>query len=99
MPLSKLAFAAVLATALSGAAMASGIVELGAPEKAEIEVIGKPPPPKEFRPLNLGSLRTGDVPLPESLATYDERMAMRADRALDRQEELAKAREQTAAEE
>lgn len=97
MKLTLIAFSA--AVFASSPAMASGIVELGATKKGEIEVIGKPPPAKEFRPLNLGSLRTGDVPLPESLATYEERMAMRAQRALDRQEELAnKAREGSAEE-
>ncbi len=78
--------------ALSGSALASSYVELGAPDKSSsITAIGKIPEKKK-KELKLGTLRTHEARLPNGVLSIEDRMRLRANQALSRQKAVTKAR-------
>ena len=73
------------------AAMASDyVVELGKPQNASLEVIGKKPP-NRFIELDLGGLRTSNAKLPEGERDLKARIRLRNRRALERERAKPKA--------
>ena len=68
-------------------AFSDGVVRISAPTQSNVQTIGTVPE-KKPKLLNLGSLRTGDAMLPGGNTTFQERMNMRRDLALKRQNEV-----------
>ena len=75
-----------------GQATANGVLELGtkSPDQT-IVAIGSVPEKKKIQ-LELGGLRTREAQLPPAPLTRNERMALRAKRAVDRQRQVSNAR-------
>ena len=89
----KMLLVMVLASA-SAPAHATGLVELGSkPAKKTIVPIGRAPEKKSIS-LDLGSLRTREAQLPPPPLTRRERMMLRAERAMSRQQAVTNARRQ-----
>jgi hypothetical protein len=81
-----------LSAALSNSALASSYLELGVSKKSStITTIGKAPD-KEKKNLKLGVLRTREARLPNGVLSLEDRMRLRAKRAVSRQKAVTEAR-------
>ena len=85
------ASAALIFSGLVSISHASNLVQLDKkPASKTIVAIGTVPEPKKV-PLDLGPLRTGEPKLPGGVLTRQERMELRARRALERQRQVTRA--------
>ncbi len=82
----------MVSSTIGVAAHAGNIVQLnGAKKSRSVQVIGEAPV-KKIIVLKLGDLRSGDPELPPRLLTREERMKLRAERAVQRQKQVTTAR-------
>ena len=86
-------FGALSGAIITGTACAESVTSIGAPAKSSVQTIGKEALPEEPKPqLSLGSLRVSEVELPPEEQTLQDRIALRNQRAMDRQREIDEAR-------
>ncbi|MEL6967134.1 MAG: hypothetical protein AAGM04_07105 [Pseudomonadota bacterium] len=81
------AFAATLETT---PVYGSNFLKLDKTSTKKLQTIGRVPP-KRKKELNLGPLRTVEAKLPGGVRTFEERMKMRVQRAIDREEAVSNA--------
>lgn len=86
-------FGALSGAIITSTACAESVTVIGEPSKSSLQTIGKEALPEETTPeLSLGNLRVGEATLPPKEQTLEERMALRNQRALERQKEIDEAR-------
>lgn len=68
----------------------SNFVKLDRNGTQKLQTIGRVPP-KRKKELNLGPLRTADAELPGGVRSFEERMKMRVQRALERKSAVSNA--------
>ena len=84
--------AAFLMSTMGGMIHAQSVIKLGGSSKTKsVQVLGEAPK-KKLIVLKLGALRSGEPDLPSRLLTRQERMKLRAERAIERQQQVAVAK-------
>ena len=91
-------FGALSGAIITSTACAESVTSIGEPTKSSLQTIGKKALPEEPKPqLSLGGLRVSEAELPPKKQSLQDRIALRNQRAMERQKEIDDARRKVSA--